>query len=363
MKEKLEIRAKSGTYPLWIGTGALKELAGFLRGRNPSKLLIVTDPTVKQLHLDTLLEEIGDDFPYGVHTVPKGEEAKTFREYERLLTFALEEELDRRSLFLAFGGGAVGDLTGFAAATFMRGIGYVQIPTTILAHDSAIGGKTAINHPLGKNLIGAFHHPSAVFYELSFLETLPVREKLSGFAEIIKEACIGSPDFLQELMEEIDGPEKLVPENLYLPLKKGILVKKHFVERDEREESVRAFLNFGHTLGHALEKEMGYGRIAHGEAVATGMVFALSLSGAFAGFCAPYEGWTGDWLRWLETLGYRTKLPASLSPERLAERMKLDKKREKGRLRFVLLRKIGEPELAAVPEAAVIEHLTRMKGA
>src|SRR6185312_13145009 len=191
--------------------------------------------------------------------VPSGEQAKQFPIYEACLTFALENGLDRKSCIIAFGGGAVGDLAGFVAATYMRGIAFLQVPTTLLAHDSAVGGKVAINHPLGKNMIGAFHQPEAVVYHTPFLQSLPEKEWRSGYAEVIKHALIGDVELYHWLKEEVQTLADLRDEKLIHILTKAIPVKANVVSQDETEKGVRAHLNFGHTLGHALEKEIGYG--------------------------------------------------------------------------------------------------------
>lgn len=355
--EKITIQSGRSTYPLWIGQKIIHELPLFLHEIKPTKLCIVTDENVHKYHMPKLLKEIEGRFPYSIYIAPSGEHAKTFQQYYELLTFALHEQLDRNSLFIAFGGGAIGDLTGFAAATYMRGIPFIQMPTTILAHDSSVGGKTGINHPKGKNLIGAFHHPLAVFYDLQFLETLPLKERLSGFAEIIKEALISSERFLGELMETMNQVEKLTPEHLFKPLIEGILVKKKFIEKDEKEQNIRAYLNFGHTLGHAIENELGYGKISHGEAVAIGMIFALKLSEKLIGFSYPIR----DLINWFENLGYQTNIPAELSEEELLQTMKQDKKALQGQLRFVLLKKIGDPVLYHIDDVTILKALHAMK--
>ena len=192
---------------------------------------------------------------------------------------ALDFKLDRHSLILALGGGAVGDLSGFVAATFMRGIPFIQIPTTILAHDSAVGGKVAINHPAGKNMIGAFYQPEAVVYDIDFLKSLPEHEIRSGFAEVIKHGLIQDPSFYHWLKENILSIDMMISdENLIHFLSRGVEIKSAIVEEDEKETGIRAYLNFGHTLGHAIEAELGYGKLTHGEAVVIGMLYALQLS-------------------------------------------------------------------------------------
>lgn len=287
--------------------------------------------------------------------VPSGEKAKTFDVYQDCLTSALENKLDRKSLVISFGGGAVGDLAGFVAATYMRGIRFIQVPTTILAHDSAVGGKVAVNHPLGKNMIGAFHQPEAVVYDLDFLQTLPEHEVRSGFAEVIKHSLISDENFYNWLREEIQSLDNMNDSQLLEFLTKGIQVKGSVIAEDERETGIRAFLNFGHTLGHAIEAEAGYGKVTHGEAVAIGMLFALQLSTQLLGLDFNIE----EFKTWLKNLGYATSIPAGLSNEQLIERMKQDKKTVNNTIRFVLLEKVGVPALIEVEEGILMMNLKK----
>jgi 3-dehydroquinate synthase len=289
-----------------------------------------------------------------VFTAPSGEKAKTFEVYFDALTAALDNKLDRKSLILSFGGGAIGDLSGFVAASFMRGIPFIQIPTTILAHDSAVGGKVAINHPLGKNMIGAFHQPDAVFYDLDYLKTLPEHEIRSGFSEVIKHALIYDGQFYDWLQENIHDLNSLPMEKLAAALSRGIKVKKEFVAKDEREHGVRAYLNFGHTLGHAIEAEMGYGNFTHGEAVMIGMVFALKLSQELLGMKFDLE----KFVSWIKELGYETTIPSQLTNDNLLTKMKKDKKTIGDTIRFVLLKQIGKPILQEITD---VELLGRLK--
>lgn len=232
--------------------------------------------------------------------------------------------------------GAVGDLTGFVAASFMRGIPFIQVPTTILAHDSAVGGKVAINHPLGKNMIGAFYQPEAVIYDLELLKSLPIQEVRSGFAEVIKHALISDPAFYQWLTANVHDLNSLTLEQLNYALVKGITIKNNFVSQDERETGIRAYLNLGHTLGHAIESEMGYGNFTHGEAVMIGMVFALKISSRLLGL--PFQ--LTEFIDWVNKLGYRTNIPEQLQFESLIGKMKQDKKSVGETIRFVLLNPI-----------------------
>jgi len=352
--ETIKINTKSKNYNVFVGEGIRKEIAPFLANHfaGLTRILIITDETVAKLHLEKLLSELKSLNPV-IYTAPSGEKAKTFEVYYDALSTALENHLDRKSVILSFGGGAVGDLSGFVAASFMRGIPFIQIPTTILAHDSAVGGKVAINHPLGKNMIGAFHQPEAVFYDLEFLKTLPVHEIRSGFAEVIKHALIDDSDFYVWLKENVENLESLPLELLSESLIKGIKVKGEIVGQDEKETGVRAYLNFGHTLGHAIESEMGYGNFTHGEAVMIGMIFALKLSKQLLGFTFDVEEFT----KWIEELGYQSKIPENLSYEKLISKMKQDKKSIRNAIRFVLLEQLGHPIIKEISETVLFDQL------
>jgi 3-dehydroquinate synthase len=355
--EKININTESKNYSVFIGYGAISELPLFLNRYNQlSQIMVVTDGHVSELYLSELMR-ILNDFQCSTFTTPNGEDAKTFEIYYQALGFALEHKLDRNSILLAFGGGAVGDLGGFIAATYMRGIPFIQIPTTILAHDSAVGGKVAINHPIGKNMIGSFYQPEAVFYDLSYINTLSLKEKRSGFAELIKHALIDDESFFNSLTKEIQSLENLHSERLHTLLSKGIKVKAKIVSIDEKEQGQRAFLNFGHTLGHAIEAEVGYGKITHGEAVVIGMVFALRLSIEMLNLSFNLTSFTN----WLHKLGYITEIPSDLISTKLVKRMKQDKKAQKEEIRMVLLSNIGQPILKTVPENTILHYLKTMQ--
>jgi 3-dehydroquinate synthase len=352
--ETITIKAGDQVYPVHVGYGIVEHLQSFLQSQYPqlTSILIITDETVGKLYLEELINGVDHERIYS-KVVPAGEKAKTFEVYYDCLSYALEKKLDRKSMILSFGGGAVGDLAGFVAASFMRGIPFIQIPTTILAHDSAVGGKVAINHPLGKNMIGAFYQPVGVFYDLNFLTTLPKKELRSGFAEVIKHGLISNHTFFQWLLDHIKSLEAIPTPLMVEFLTKGIKVKARVVEMDEKEAGVRAYLNFGHTLGHAIEAEIGYGKITHGEAVAIGMVFALQLSSQVYNI----EFNTSEFIKWLKQLGYQTELPEELSIERLLERMKQDKKSYGQSVRFVLLKEIGQPIVSEVADEFLLENL------
>lgn len=346
------IDTPSKKYPVYVGEGAIYELKVFLSENFPSvtNIMLVTDETVASLYLATIQGVFPRVKPC---IVPSGEKAKTFDVYYECLSFALQNKLDRKSLLIAFGGGAVGDLGGFVAATYMRGIPFIQVPTTILAHDSAVGGKVAINHPLGKNMIGAFHQPEAVFYDLSFLSSLPIHERRSGFAEVIKHGLIHDYSFYKWLKNHIHSLDKLTNEQISYFLTKGIEIKNNFVSEDEKENGVRAYLNFGHTLGHAIEAEMGYGKWTHGEAVIIGILFALKLSRKKYGLSFEMD----EFQDWLASLGYETKMPQHLTANHLLERMKQDKKTISQKVNFVLLEEIGHPILVEISDDELLQEL------
>ncbi|OQM45158.1 3-dehydroquinate synthase [Anoxybacillus sp. UARK-01] len=340
MMEQIAIQTATKQYPLCLGEGMLEllpqwlEELGFPHG---TKIMVVTDETLKALYLSQLVEPLSRRYDVYTHVIPSGEAAKSFEHYYACQTAALTYGLDRHSLIIAFGGGVVGDLAGFVAATFMRGIPYIQMPTTLLAHDSAVGGKVAINHPLGKNMIGAFYQPEAVVYDVKLLQSLPERELRSGFAEVVKHALIGDPGFYNWLKMNIHSLADVKGEKLQHCIRKGIEVKARIVSEDERETGVRAHLNFGHTLAHALESELGYGVMTHGDAVALGMLFAIFVSER------TYRLSFVDhhFAKWFESYGFPVVPPKQLDPERLLQKMKGDKKAKSGKIRMVLLREIG----------------------
>jgi 3-dehydroquinate synthase len=352
--ETIHIQTESKKYDVFVGEGITNEISSFLSNHfnGLTKILIITDETVAAMHLEKLLILLRDWDPV-VYTAPSGEKAKTFDVYYEALSAALENNLDRKSVIVSFGGGAVGDLSGFVAATFMRGIPFIQVPTTILAHDSAVGGKVAINHPLGKNMIGAFHQPEAVFYDLAFLKTLPQHEIRSGFAEVIKHALIHDLDFYNWLQNNINDLDSFTTVQLSDFLTRGIRIKGEFVSQDEREVGIRAYLNFGHTLGHAIESEMGYGNFTHGEAVMIGMVFALKLSHDLLELTFDFNGF----VNWVQSLGYITKLPENLSYDRLINKMRQDKKSVGNSIRFVLLEQMAKPRLQTISDEVILEEL------
>lgn len=350
--DKLIIQTKHADYPVYIGPGLRFRLAELIPDQY-SSFYIITDDQVGRYYGDEVYEALSGFKTY-IYTVQSGENAKSMKVYQEILDDMLEKQLDRRTCVVALGGGVVGDLAGFVAATYLRGVGFIQMPTTLLAHDSSVGGKVAINHKMGKNLIGAFYHPSAVIYDSETLETLSLRERRSGFAELIKHSLIDSVQFFDQLKAAVPNETAMTPENIQPFIKEGIRVKAGIVSQDERESGIRTHLNFGHTLGHAIESEHGYGRLAHGEAVAIGMVFAMHLSEAHYRRKLPIDKVSS----WLKALGLPTQVPAGLNIENILHRMRYDKKTQAGSLRFVLMKEIGSVETKTVAIEEVEEVLS-----
>ncbi|PLT34876.1 3-dehydroquinate synthase [Bacillus sp. V5-8f] len=357
--ETIEISTPSKSYPVFIGRNAATYMPDFIRENfsQVGKILIITDEKVANLHLHTVKELLsGTGIPVLEYVVPEGEHAKTFDVFYECQSYALSHNLNRKSMIVALGGGAVGDLAGFVAATFMRGIPFIQVPTTLLAHDSAVGGKVAINHPQGKNMIGVFYQPEAVFFDVSFLETLPPRELRSGFAEVVKEALIQDQEFYKWLLSNVSRLDSLSEVQLLHMIKRGIEIKAAIVSEDEKEAGVRAYLNLGHTLGHAIEGLAGYGKIAHGEAVMIGTIFALHLSMKKTRLDFNIE----EFIHWAESLGYQTGIHEGFNNQDMLSFMKRDKKVTGDNVTFVLLEKVGSPKLENLSDNEIIENLSTM---
>lgn len=346
--KQVTIQTASKTYDVTIGVEMTNEIVSFIKKSFPdvSKLWLIADEAVYKLHGQAFSDDLGQSFDVTIYQAPKGEKAKSFATYEDAITHGLKHRVDRKSIVIAFGGGAIGDLAGFIASTYMRGIPFISVPTTILAHDSAVGGKVAINHPLGKNMVGQFYQPEGVFFDLNYFSSLPKTEIRSGFAEVIKHAFLSDREFLQDLMHSFQSPENMDESFLTDCLIRGIQVKGDIVSKDERESNIRAFLNFGHTYGHAVESASGYGNRTHGESVMIGMVYALYLSERYCNLSFDMDGFIG----WIKSLGYNLKVPSNIGFDTLYEGMKRDKKSLNGNPVFVLLKEIGEPVMAGVTE-------------
>jgi 3-dehydroquinate synthase len=344
------------SYEIRIGADLLSSSACLEGLRLGGDAMIVTNDVVAPLHLEALLPMLKARH-LQVHTVrlPDGETHKDWPTLNLIFDALLGSGCDRGCTIYALGGGVVGDMAGFAAACYMRGVAYVQIPTTLLAQvDSSVGGKTAINHPLGKNMIGAFHQPIRVLCDLSLLRTLPEREYRSGLAEVLKYGPVADWAFFEWLEAHTDALLGRDVEALTHAVRRSCEIKADVVGRDEREGDLRAILNFGHTFGHAIEAGLGFGRWLHGEAIACGMVMAARLSMRLGMVDA-------DVADRLHRLLVRCRLPdvgpASLTPDRYLELMRLDKKARAREIRFVLLEGRGKAVVRSAPDALVRDVL------
>ncbi|CAL96260.1 3-dehydroquinate synthase [Azoarcus olearius] len=336
----LNVALGDRSYPIHIGAGLLARPELIVPLLRTPRVAIVTNTVVGPLYLERLTAGL-ESHGIAVSTVvlPDGEAHKDWTTLNRIFDMLLESRCERSTTLLALGGGVVGDMGGFAAATYQRGMPFMQIPTTLLSQvDSSVGGKTAINHPLGKNMIGAFYQPRLVLADIEVLNTLPDRELSAGLAEVIKYGLIRDPAFYAWLEENIERLRARDPEALAYAIERSCRNKAEVVAADETEQGERALLNLGHTFGHAIETGMGYGEWLHGEAVAAGTMMAAELSRAL--------GWlTDDDVNRIEALFVRAGLPVrapALGIERYLELMAHDKKVESGRLRLVLLASIGK---------------------
>jgi shikimate kinase / 3-dehydroquinate synthase len=343
------------SYPIHIGASILGK-GELIAGRLPQpKAAIVTNDVVAPLYLDRLVQALAAQ---GVKTVPivlpDGEEHKSWQTLNTIFDRLMAEHCERKTALIALGGGVVGDIAGFAAAVFQRGVPFIQVPTTLLAQvDSGVGGKTAINHPAGKNMIGAFYQPLAVIADTETLNTLPQRELSAGLAEVIKYGLIGDAEFFDWLEQHVEQLLARDAQALAFAIERSCANKAHIVALDEREGGPRASLNLGHTFGHAIEAALGYGTWLHGEAVAAGMVCAARLSERLGHL-------TGADVKRIIAILQRAKLPVSVpdfSSERYMTLMGHDKKVEGGRIRYVLLGKIGAAFVTEAPEDAVTDVL------
>jgi 3-dehydroquinate synthase len=341
-------------YPIVIGRTLLSTdlLGRYIAG---NRVAIVTNTTVAPLYLDRVCEVLARTGKQVVTIVlPDGEEEKNWSSLMRVFDVLLAEKCDRKTTLVALGGGVIGDLTGFAAATYMRGVPFIQLPTTLLAQvDSSVGGKTGINHPLGKNMIGAFYQPQAVLADISTLDTLPPRELSAGLAEVIKHGAIIDAPFFDWIESNIGALVGRDAAALAYAIQRSCEIKAEVVRQDEREGGLRAILNFGHTFGHAIEAGLGYGEWLHGEAVGCGMVMAADLSQRLGFIDAKTSMRIADLVR---AAGLPVTAP-DLGTERWLELMQVDKKNEGGQIKFILLKPLGAPVIMPVPQEALLATL------
>ena len=349
------------SYPILIGAGLLDDPGAFQAVPAGGDAFIVTNATVGPLYAERLARVLADRHrQVRLIALPDGEQHKGWESLNAIFDTLLGHGADRKTTLYALGGGVVGDMTGFAAACYMRGVPFVQVPTTLLAQvDSSVGGKTAINHPLGKNMIGAFHQPLAVVCDLQVLATLPARELSAGLAEVIKYGPIHDMAFFDWIESNIDTLRACEPAALAHAVERSCQIKAEVVGQDERESGLRAILNFGHTFGHAIEAGLGYGAWLHGEAVGAGMVMAAELSRELGGVDAAF-------VQRLTALIRRAGLPvrgAVLDTHdnagRYLQLMRVDKKAERGEIRFVLIDGPGRAAVRAAPDALVRQVIDR----
>ncbi|WLR46752.1 3-dehydroquinate synthase [Halobacillus litoralis] len=345
------VRSSSHDYEVLIGKGLRHGLGEFISS-NYTSILVITDSTVKDYYLQDVKKSLPETVPVFTAVVPSGESSKSMERYEELLDICVDVKLDRKSLIVALGGGMIGDLAGFVASTYLRGIDYIQMPTTILAHDSSVGGKVAINHPKGKNLIGSFYHPVQVIYDMETIETLPESELRSGYGEVIKHAFLSDEEWAHRLLK--GSLSKSSGDKLESDLMKGIQVKASIVEKDEREAGIRKYLNLGHTLAHAIEAELGYGEITHGEAVAVGLLFMMKLSNDLKGAQLPIQAYK----EWLDRNNYPVSVLSKIRPDRMVEKMMLDKKTLRRKINFVLLHELSDPYVVEVEKEQLLEQMS-----
>jgi len=345
------------SYSIHIGSGLVSRPELIVAQLQQPRVAVVTNPLVGKLYLDalsTVLEKAGVSVVPVM--LPDGESHKTWATLNLVFDRLLEQRCERKTTLIALGGGVIGDITGFAAAVYLRGVPFIQVPTTLLAQvDSSVGGKTGINHPLGKNMIGAFYQPRLVLADTDTLRSLPERELAAGLAEVIKYGLIRDASFLTWLEDNIEQLLARDPDALAYAVRRSCEIKAQIVSEDERETDVRALLNLGHTFGHAIEAGLGFGTWLHGEAVAAGSVLAARMSQRMRLLQA------GDVARAVD-LFKRARLPTDapeLGATRYLELMGLDKKVEQGRLRLILLERIGKAFVTAdFPQHALLDVLT-----
>ncbi|MES2415388.1 MAG: 3-dehydroquinate synthase [Pseudomonadota bacterium] len=356
-RAQVQISLAERSYAIVIGPDLLSDEAIYQQLPAAHTALIVTNTTVAPLYVASLQATLKKRYPRVLQVVlPDGEVYKDWQTLQGIFDALLQNGCDRKTVLFALGGGVVGDMTGFAAASYMRGVPFVQVPTTLLAQvDSSVGGKTAINHPLGKNMIGAFYQPQLVVCDLDVIKTLPPRELAAGLAEVIKYGPIADLDFLHWIETNIDALLERDPAGLAHAVKRSCEIKALVVGQDERELGLRAILNFGHTFGHAIESGLGYGEWLHGEGVGCGMVMAAHLSQRLGLVDAAF---VERLVRLIAKAGLPVKGPVLSHTDnagRYLELMRVDKKSEAGEIRFVLLEGPGRAVVRGAPDALVRE--------
>jgi 3-dehydroquinate synthase len=353
--QTVHIHLGERSYPILIGADLLSAPSTWANLPKASSALIVTNTTVAPLFAAAVQAALAPHYAQlHVLALPDGEAHKNWETLNQIFDVLLAKACDRRTVLIALGGGVVGDMTGFAAACYMRGVPFVQVPTTLLAQvDSSVGGKTAINHPLGKNMIGAFYQPERVICDLSTLQSLPARELSAGLAEVIKYGPIADMAFLDWIEAHLDALMARDPQALAWAVERSCQIKAEVVGQDEREGGLRAILNFGHTFGHAIEAGLGFGEWLHGEAVGCGMVMAAHLSQRLG---LVDTAFVQRLTRIIERAGLPIVGPA-LGADSYLHHMRLDKKAQAGDIRFVLIDGPGRAVVRAAPDEVVVQVL------
>jgi 3-dehydroquinate synthase len=341
-KKPLQVNLSDRSYNIHIGQNILRSwFENFIKKKTPSSICIVTDENVK-IKQKRWIRAISTAAKNPlIYTLLPGEKSKTIESWRDILSFLLKNRLDRHAVLIALGGGVVGDITGFAASSYLRGIRYVQVPTTLLAMvDSSVGGKTAVNHPLGKNMIGAFWQPHEVCIDIAMLATLPQKEFFAGMAEAIKYAFIGGSPFYKWMEKNINAILLKHPETLMECIRRSCAFKADIVEKDERESSLRAILNYGHTFGHAIESVAGYGKLLHGEAINYGMRVAATLALTLGKV-------DDDFILRHQALCEKLNPPSlpHLSISKLMQAMLHDKKVQNQKIRLIMPKGLGDVEI------------------
>ena len=351
----LQVELGDRSYPISIGQSLLSSANLIARHVKGKRVAVVTNTTVGPLYLDKVTDALAKAGKQITSIVlPDGEEEKNWASLMKVFDVLLAEKCDRKTTLIALGGGVIGDLTGFAAASYMRGVPFIQVPTTLLSQvDSSVGGKTGINHPLGKNMIGAFYQPQAVIADTSTLDTLPARELSAGLAEVIKHGAIIDAPFFDWCEANMVKMVARDPVALAYAIQRSCEIKADVVRQDEREGGLRAILNFGHTFGHAIESGLGYGEWLHGEAVGCGMVMAAELSQRMGFIDAPTVARVRAVV---QVAGLPAEAP-DLGTERWIELMQVDKKNEGGEIKFILLKSLGTAVFMPVPQDVLINTL------
>lgn len=362
--QEVMVELKDRRYPVWIGEGVLADSARWLPLMEPyTKHFVIADEAVATLYAQPMMDALNaaGHTPILI-TIPSGEQSKSFAQFEALCNTLLSHQPDRKSLLIAVGGGVIGDLVGFTASALLRGVDFVQVPTTLLAMvDSSVGGKTAINSVHGKNLIGAFYQPKAVLADLATLATLPAREWNAGYAEVVKYGLIRDAafyDWLKANSANLASDMGLLSH----AVKHCVEMKAAVVAEDETEKNIRALLNFGHTLGHAVEAETGYSSVLHGEAVAVGMVLAAKLSAALGHCDASIAEDIAQHLTQMGLPAHLTDIAHPFSAGALIKHCYGDKKAEGGTLTFVLLRAVGNAFVEKKVAEPVIAQMLAQAG-